>query len=86
MAPDTKEVYRKIYGDAQLIVYQVLRGHYAPVPFYFEIVYRGQTHKFPTIPNRCLTKKAAIMRGYHRCCWFNNGTFHEKYRPMFPKL
>lgn len=82
----TKEVYRKLHGDAELVVYQALDGIEAiTFPFTFEIRFKTSTHRFPTIPNRCLTKQSAIMRGIHRCNWLNDGTFHTRYvsAPMY---
>jgi hypothetical protein len=76
----TQEVYRKVYGDATLMVTETLQGYYRSVPFSFAILWRGSTWNFPTITNRCQTRHEAIMRGWYRCQWLNNGTFFTRYR------
>lgn len=76
----TQEAYRKIFGDATLIVTEVTQGHYRAIPFSFAILWQGSRWDFPTMTNRCRTRHEAIMRGYYRCCWLNNGTFFTRYR------
>lgn len=73
----TQEVYRKRHGDALLIVEQTEGSYW---PFVFSIEWKGQTWSFPTVPNRCLTRHQAIMRGFIRCQWLNQGTFFTRYR------
>lgn len=39
----------------------------------------GEERRFVGVPNYCDTRHSALMRGWHRAKWINNGTYGDHY-------
>ena len=52
-------------------------GH--PYPWRFEITFRGVTHGYGGIPNKCATRREAAARAGWRAKWMREGTYGDHY-------
>ena len=78
----SKKEYKYTYGKCTVKVWHT-GSSWHPHPWLFSVVGPdGVEHKFAGIPNQCETKHSAIMRGWYRAKWLNEGTLHEHYKPF----
>lgn len=64
---------------------RILQGNWSEAaPFIYEFIWEGKTRNFVGVPNQCRTRHAAIMRGWYRCRWLNQGTFSDYYTRPWP--
>ena len=55
---------------------------WSPYPWRFKITFKGVTHDFIGIPNKCPSKRSASMRARWRAKWIMNGTYDQHYVPF----
>lgn len=49
--------------------------------FTFDVVFNGERRMFRGVPNYCISKAAARVRGAWRLKWLRESTFERKYTP-----
>lgn len=78
---DINLVEEKSYKFGQCVVKVWKTGPtWHPYPWRFSVTDPvGTEHKYAGIPNQCETKHSALMRGWWRAKWFNDGTYHKRY-------
>lgn len=71
------------YGKCVVRVWRVNHSWNHPFPWAFSVQEDGGHEKlFAGIPNQCETKHSALMRGWYRAKWINEGTYDQHYVPM----
>lgn len=69
------------FGKCKVKVWKTNGPYYKSFPWRFLVVDKnGQEHKYVGIPNYCSTKHSALMRGWWRAKWFNEGTTNKHYK------
>ena len=68
-------------GRAKIEVFRCAEDWH-PYPWRFRIKYAGKTYDYAGIPNQCETKRSASMRARWRAKWLEDGTYHDKYKPI----
>lgn len=71
------------FGKCVVEVWKNTAEPWHPYPWRFTVQKDGQPKKhFGGIPNQCETKHSALMRGWWRAKWINDGTFNTRYGPF----
>ena len=72
----------KRYGKCIVRVWKI-DTIWHPYPWRFSIQEDGQPVKhFGGVPNKCETEHSALMRGWYRAKWINEGTYTQKYKEI----
>ena len=70
-----------VFGKCIVRVWKCDYDFNYPYPWAFSVQESGQPeHNYGGIPNQCETKHSALMRGWYRAKWINNGTYDLHYK------
>ena len=74
------EVKEYRFGECIVRTWKRTDGHWPCSPWLFAIQKdREDERQFTSVSNYCDTRRAAMMRGFHRAKWLNSGEWGKHY-------
>ena len=71
------------FGSVVVCTWKRTDNNWNIYPWLFSVQKDGEAEKkFTGVPNYCETRHIALMRGWHRARWLNNGTYGDHYKPI----
>jgi len=80
---DRAEIKERRFGRCIVRTWKRTDGNWHQFPWQFSVQEDGKSeHTFTGVPNYCETRHRALMRGWWRSKWINNGTWGEHYKAV----
>jgi hypothetical protein len=77
---DRAELQERRFGDTVVRTWKRSDGNWNFAPWLFAIQKDGEGERsFTGVPNYCESRHVALMRGWYRAKWLNEGKYYKHY-------
>lgn len=76
------ELKEHCFGQCAVRTWKRTDNNWSFAPWLFSVQMDGESeNQYTGVPNYCETRHKALMRGWWRAKWKNDGVYHEHYKP-----